>query len=254
MRLNAAAKNKVVTIAEMAKTTPVRINKQGQALGRKGNETRERLMNAARRLLSSQSPVELTAVAIGRVAKTSSPTFYIYFNDIRDLLLSLGEAAGADFVEVHRILEEPWDPDNVEQGHAQRVVDAFNAVWNRHRDVLRFRNLEADRGDRAFAEQRIHQSVRIIDRFAERILAAYPKDDRRPRGHAYAEAAILHAAMESIAATDPVHVEQWQIGAARLASVMATMLARSFSAHPAPTTASNPPAGGRKKASQGTKR
>ena len=95
----------------------------------KGSDTRERLMNAAKCLLTSQSPVELTAVSIACVAKTSSATFYIYFTDIRELILALSEAASAELVEVHRILEEPWDPENVALAHAQRVVDAFNGVW-----------------------------------------------------------------------------------------------------------------------------
>lgn len=220
----------------------IRINKHGQALGRKGNETRQRLMDAARRLLRQYSPVELTAVSIAKEAKTSSATFYIYFDDVHDIIFALSEAAGADMVEVHRILEEPWDPTTVEISHAQRVVDAFNDVWNRHRDILRFRNLEADRGNRAFADLRINSAIRIIDRFAERILSAYPRDNRPSRGDAYAEATVLFAAMEGMAETDPRHVEEWQIGAARLSRATAWLIARSFGARPvldfADTTAS----------------
>jgi len=227
-------------IGRPASARPVRINKQGQELGRKGKETRERLMNAARKLLATHSPVDLTAVSIARIARTSSATFYIYFNDIHDLILALSEAAAIEFSEVHRILEEPWDPGHIELAHAQRVVDAFNQVWDRHRDVLRFRNLEADRGDRAFAEQRIHSGIRIIERFVERIQAAYPVENRPPRGQAYAEAAVLHAALEGIAETDPIHVEQWQIGAKRLATAMATLLARSFGSRIASPPSSQP--------------
>ena len=43
-------------------------NKNGQLLGRKGMETRKRLMDAARRLLAMRSPFELTALLITREA------------------------------------------------------------------------------------------------------------------------------------------------------------------------------------------
>jgi AcrR family transcriptional regulator len=212
----------------------VRINKHGQELGRKGSETRQRLMDGARRLLRSHSPVELTAVSIAKEAKTSSATFYIYFDDVHDIIYALSDAAGVDMGEVHRILEEPWDPTAVDVSHAQRVVDAFNNVWNRHRDILRFRNLEADRGDRAFADLRISSAIRIIDRFAERIMSAAPKDARPSRGQAYAEATVLFAAMEGIAETDPLIVEDWQIGTARLSAATAWLIARSFGARYVP--------------------
>ena len=45
-------------------------NKQGQSLGRKGLATRQRLMDATEQLLKTLSPVELTAVAIAKEAKT----------------------------------------------------------------------------------------------------------------------------------------------------------------------------------------
>jgi AcrR family transcriptional regulator len=232
MWMKTARKKRSVPADAATSIKTIKINKHGQALGRKGNQTRQRLMDATRRLLKHFSPVELTAVSIAKEAKTSSATFYIYFDDVHDIIYALSEAAGADLVEVHRILEEPWDPTTVEISHAQRVVDAFNDVWNRHRDILRFRNLEADRGSRAFADLRINSAIRIIDRFAERILSAYPKDNRPSRGDAFAEATVLFAAMEGMAETDPRHVEEWQIGAARLSRATAWLIARSFGARP----------------------
>jgi AcrR family transcriptional regulator len=207
------------------------VNKHGQSLGRKGSETRQRLMDAARSLLSDQSPLSLTAVSIAKEAETSSATFYIYFDDVREILYALSEAASADLSEVHRILEEDWDINAPDMDHAQRVVDTFNDVWNRHRNILSFRNLEADRGDEDFLDQRIRSSVRIIDRFAERILLAYTQERRPPRIEAYAEAATLFGAIESQAAIDPAVMERWPIGAQRFARAAAKLLARSFAGH-----------------------
>ena len=70
----------------------------------------------------------------------------------------------------------------------------------------------------------------IIDRFAERILAAFPVEEGLSRGDAYAEATALLCAMEAIAETDPVHVEEGRIGARRLAEATARLIARSVGA------------------------
>ena len=64
----------------------VTLNKQGQVLGRKGQETRRNLMAATRRLLCTSSPVDITAVAIAKVAGTSSASFYMYFDDVQDFV------------------------------------------------------------------------------------------------------------------------------------------------------------------------
>jgi AcrR family transcriptional regulator len=242
--MNAATRTGAAeTGAETASTEAVRTNKHGQALGRKGHQTRQRLMDATRRLLEDHSPVELTAVSIAKEAKTSSATFYIYFDDVRDIFLAISQTASEDLAEVVRILEESRNSTDTDLAHAQRVVDAFNDVWNRHRDILRFRNLEADRGDRAFLELRVGSAVRIIDCFVERIMGAYRKGKGPPRGEAYAEAAVLFAAMEGIAGTDPALGEEWKVGAAGLSAAMARLLARSFGARLSLAAMSNGGAG-----------
>jgi AcrR family transcriptional regulator len=209
---------------------PVEINKHGQALGKKGNRTRQRLMEATRELLATHSPVELTAVSVAKEAQTSSATFYIYFKDVRDVIYHLSLAADEEMGEVRRILEEPWNTEQVEFDHALRVVKAFFAIWDRHRDILRFRNLEADRGDRDFYELRFNSALPIITRLAERILSAYTPSMGLSRGDAFADATTVFCAMEGLASTDPVHAREAHMSLERLARAMARLIARSISA------------------------
>jgi AcrR family transcriptional regulator len=209
---------------------PVEINKHGQALGRKGNKTRQRLMDATRDLLAMHSPVQLTAVSVAKEARTSSATFYIYFKDVRDVIYHLSLAADDELGEVRRILEEPWNPKQVEFDHALRVVKAFFAIWDRHRDILRFRNLEADRGDKDFYELRYNSARPIITRLAERILATYTPGSGLGRGDAFSDATTVWCAMEGLAATDPVHAREAHMSLERLARAMARLIARSVSA------------------------
>jgi AcrR family transcriptional regulator len=204
---------------------PVEINKHGQALGKKGNQTRQRLMDATRELLTSHSPVELTAVSVAKAAQTSSATFYIYFDDVRDVIYHLSLLAADEMREVHRILEEPWNPERIEFDHALRAVEAFFSIWDRHRDILRFRNLEADRGDKDFYDLRYNGAHPIVTRIAERILAGYKSGLGLSRGDAIADATVLFVAMEGLAATDPIHARKAHMSIELLARAMARMIA-----------------------------
>ena len=185
----------------------IAINKQGQTLGRKGLESRAKLMDAARRLLETHSPVEVTAVAIAAEAGTSPASFYMYFDDTKDILYALSEVAGQAMAAIHPIFDEPWVEENLEQ-RARDVVQAIANVWAEHRQVLRFRNMEADRGDPRFEALRMSTYIPFIERFAQRILTINPAGENRRRADAYAEATIFHAAMERLCATDPEVMER----------------------------------------------
>lgn len=199
-------------------------NKQGQALGEKGNATRRRLMDAARHLLKSESPMALTAVSIAQEAKTSSATFYMYFDDVKDIMHALSQVAGEEMAEVYAVLDEPWNPSAIEVDHALRLVESFDNVWDRHREVLRYRNLEADRGDPRFEALRVSSYMPVIERLAHHILAAYPPEGKPRKGDAYAEAVVVHAALERIASTDPEVVERG-VGGKRLQDARARIIA-----------------------------
>jgi AcrR family transcriptional regulator len=198
-------------------------NKQGQTLGRKGQESRAKLMQAARTLLMTESPLELTAVAIAAEAGTSPASFYMYFDDTKDLLYALSEVAGQDMAKIHAIFDLPWELENLEQ-RAADVIAALYAVWDEHRPVLRYRNLEATRGDERFSALRLNTFIPFIERFAERILSINPAQGTRRRSDAYSEATILHGAMEHLAATDP-DVMAGGLGARRVNANLARITA-----------------------------
>lgn len=210
-------------------TPAINTNQQGQTLGRKGLQTRQKLMMATRKLLDVYSPVELTAVSIAKEAGTSSASFYMYFEDVRDVLYALAVEAGTAMSAAHEVVQEPWDPDTV-HGHALRLVERFNDVWHAHRQVLRFRNLEADRGDPRFEALRMSTYVPFIDLLARQILATCPPDRPRPSlSQAFALASVLHAAMERLASTDPAVVARY-IGMHKLNEGLAHTIQLVFSA------------------------
>ena len=234
-------------------TTAVDTNQQGQVLGRKGALTRAKLMAATRKLLEAYSPVELTAVAIAKEAGISSASFYMYFEDVRDVLFALATEAGAAMASVHDVVRQPWSADTL-HGHALELVERFNETWHAHRQVLRFRNLEADRGDPRFEALRMSTYIPFIDLLARQIVAACPADRPRPTlGQAFALASVLHGAMERMASTDPAVVAR-NVGAHRLNDALAHVIHVVFCAGapgalavPAPAPVKTKPARPRKR-------
>ncbi|MDP2005342.1 MAG: TetR/AcrR family transcriptional regulator [Rubrivivax sp.] len=209
--------------------TPIETNQQGQTLGRKGLQTRQKLMAAARKLLDVYSPVELTAVSIAKEAGTSSASFYMYFEDVRDILYALAGEAAVDMATVHEVVRQLWEPAALHR-HALGLVQQFNGVWERQRQVLRFRNMEADRGDPRFEALRMSTYVPFIDLLARQLIAACPKEQVRPTlSQAFALASVLHAAMERLASTDPAVVARG-VGAHKLNDALAHVIQSVFMA------------------------
>jgi AcrR family transcriptional regulator len=216
----------------------VKKNQQGQALGRKGVQTRQNLMSAAKKLLDVYSPVELTAVAIAKEAGTSSASFYMYFVDVRDILYALATEAGAAMSSLHEVVQQPWNTDTLTlQEHALQLVERFNEIWEAHRQVLRFRNLEADRGDPRFEALRMDTYMPYINLLARQIVAACPPDRPRPTlSQAFALATVLHAAMERMASTDPAVVARG-LGARKINDALAHLVRLVFGAGAPPVIA-----------------
>lgn len=205
--------------------TKISINKQGQALGPKGHATRQRLMKAAERLLSKHSPLDLTAVAIAKEAGTSSATFYMYFDDVKDAFFALGQGASDDVVAAIESVDVNPSKLGFEVA-AKALVTAFNEAWNRHRHILRYRNMEADRGDANFDKLRMSAYMKELEVISEWIQHANPRVKNKPsRGDAYALASVLHAALERLASLDPQTVKKG-IGYSRFIASQARVIAQ----------------------------
>lgn len=175
----------------------MKTNKQGQALGRKGAESRARLLQAARDMIDTVPADKLTASAIAREAGLASQTFYLYFADTDEILLSLAAAAERDNADIVAALDGSWDPADLD-AHAQRFIAAFYRHWDQHRAILNIRNFRAEMGQAEFVRARDDAAMPIVRRLAARIGAAQGDavlDDR----DALARAIIIFSAIERMA-------------------------------------------------------
>ncbi len=185
-------------------------------------------MAAARDMLKSASPIDLTAIAIARAAGVAPPSFYVYFADTRDLLLALSEAAAADLAGLVRHFEGPWPPADLHQWASGFVAD-FVGTWSAQGEVLAARNLEADRGDPAFDDSRVAASLPVLEALGERILAGRPPGSRRVE--AFAEAVIHYAVMERLASVEG-HTRPIRLQPHHYKAAMARILVAALGSNP----------------------
>lgn len=170
----------------------------GQQLGRKGRETRQRLMDAAFRLLAEVSPLELTAMAIAAEAGSAPATFYVYFRDVQDMLFAMSEVATLDMIDAFAAMDVFYD-----NSRAAEDSEAFLAMladqWERHGAILYYRMMEADRGDPRFARLRGRWAEAVLGRFTNLLKQAAHLQPPLDSADAYAEGIVLFASIERLA-------------------------------------------------------
>lgn len=174
------------------------VNKHGQAIGRKGLESRQRLLDAARQLIADEPAHKLTASAVARAAQLASQTFYLYFADIDEILLTLSREASEDMSQVHEALSAPWTSQSP-ASHARRFIEAFSAYWDRHRAVLSVRNYLADSGHEAFTRLREEAALPLIELLADRIMAGHADGTVVDRRAAFSRSLVIYSAIERMA-------------------------------------------------------
>jgi AcrR family transcriptional regulator len=145
-------------------------NLYGQAMGRKGTETRERLIRATVELLEKRSIRDMSVSDIATLAGTSSSSFYIYFTDVTSAALAAAESVEQITPEIEAILGKPWSPAAA-QANAVAFLEAYVNFSSKHHAILRVRNLAADEGDKRFEEVRHSAVSRIHELLEARIVA-----------------------------------------------------------------------------------
>ena len=175
-------------------------NLLGQKMGRKGRETRQKVMDAALELLKTSSYKDLSVSEIASQADLSNATFYVYFKDVEEVLYACVLAAALDLGELHEILDSEWNAENVRE-KVRRYVEVYNELWEKYRVELRVRNLEADQGNLRFLNLRIETTRDMLQKLGKKISKMNP-DLENPHQIAVA----IHAAMGGLAAQHDIGI------------------------------------------------
>ena len=138
-------------------------NLNGQRLGRKGRDTRERIIAVTSEILSDPADDRLITLSeVARRADLRMGTLYLYFSDLSELMLAVLEPVMAkaeqDYVQLVR---EYW-PDAELGPRALAFVAAYHGFWQQHSRVLHLRNAMSDRGDERMMQHRVRSAIPVM--------------------------------------------------------------------------------------------
>jgi AcrR family transcriptional regulator len=149
-------------IKRRASTPEVSHNLNGQRLGRKGRDTRDRIIAVAREIIDESDESQITISEVARRANLRMASLYLYFADLTELVLALLEPVMAEAEKSYlELLRTPW-PDEELESRCLQFAHNFYEFWNRNSGVLHLRNTMADRKDRRMTEQRINAARPVI--------------------------------------------------------------------------------------------
>lgn len=145
-----------------ARAALVSHNLNGQKLGRKGRDTRERILVAAADLIANEPETQISLSAVARKASLGMTSLYNYFSDLTELLLAVLEPIMATAKDGHMAeLGDYWSDEQLGE-RCTRYVDALYTFWAQHARLLHLRNNMADAHDRRMMMHRVESSQPVI--------------------------------------------------------------------------------------------
>jgi AcrR family transcriptional regulator len=196
----------------------------GRVPGRRGQLTRQKLLDCTAEMLRTRSYRDLKVVDIAREAGTSPATFYQYFPDVESAIVVLADEMVATGVEqfADLVTANSWKGKAGYQG-AEDLAGAMLAFWDQHQAVLRVVDLANDEGDRRFANIR----NRLLNDLNNALAAAAKEHQKAGKGQPDiapdAIAGVLVAMLAHVSA-HRLGFEFWGVRSDDLQSTMARIV------------------------------
>ncbi|PAZ13448.1 TetR family transcriptional regulator [Streptomyces sp. SA15] len=127
----------------------------GRVAGRRGQATRQKLLDCLSEMLSSSPYRDVKVIDVARKAGTSPATFYQYFPDVEGAVLEIAEQMAAEGAGLTELLEGRSWVGKAGWQTAQQLVDGFLEFWRKHDAILRVVDLGAAEGDKRFYKIRM---------------------------------------------------------------------------------------------------
>lgn len=127
----------------------------GRVAGRRGQATRQKLLDCLSEMLSSSPYRDVKVIDVARKAGTSPATFYQYFPDVEGAVLEIAEEMAAEGAALTRLLEGRSWVGKAGWQTAQELVDGFLEFWRKNDAILRVVDLGAAEGDKRFYKIRM---------------------------------------------------------------------------------------------------
>lgn len=127
----------------------------GRVAGRRGQATRQKLLDCLSEMLSSSPYRDVKVIDVARRAGTSPATFYQYFPDVEGAVLELADHMAAESAGLTDLLAGRSWAGKSGWATAQELVDGFLEFWRKNDAILRVVDLGAAEGDKRFYKIRM---------------------------------------------------------------------------------------------------
>ncbi len=127
----------------------------GRVAGRRGQATRQKLLDCLSEMLSSSPYRDVKVIDVARKAGTSPATFYQYFPDVEGAVLEIADQMAAEGAVLTELLEGRSWAGKAGWQTAQELVDGFMEFWRKNDAILRVVDLGAAEGDKRFYKLRM---------------------------------------------------------------------------------------------------
>ncbi len=177
-----------------AQLSGVEKNLHGQRLGRKGQETRARIIAVTREIIEEGTDEQLSLSAVARRAELRMSSLYNYFTDLSDLFLAVAEPVIAASEDAYvGFIRKRW-PDDALAEHCLTFIEAFHEFWRANAQLLHMRNAIADQHEPRIMTHRIDMARAVIRLLGQQMDA--PAD--RFTGVEYDLASVLYTGLERV--------------------------------------------------------
>jgi AcrR family transcriptional regulator len=144
-------------------------NLNGQRLGRKGRDTRDRIIAVAEEIISESPEPMITMSEVARRAELRMASLYVYFADVTALILALLEPVLATAEKEYvNILRDYWADEELGE-KAHEFVEAYHRFWMKHSRLLHLRNHFSERNGMRLMEQRVRSAQPMLILLAKQI-------------------------------------------------------------------------------------
>ncbi|MEU3184483.1 TetR family transcriptional regulator [Streptomyces sp. NPDC006923] len=127
----------------------------GRVAGRRGQATRQKLLDCLGEMLSSSPYRDVKVIDVARKAGTSPATFYQYFPDVEGAVLELADEMAREGTELTGLVSGRSWVGKAAWGTSEELVEGFLDFWRRHDAILRVVDLGAAEGDKRFNKIRL---------------------------------------------------------------------------------------------------
>ncbi|MFE4536538.1 TetR family transcriptional regulator [Streptomyces scopuliridis] len=127
----------------------------GRVAGRRGQATRQKLLDCLGEMLSSSPYRDVKVIDVARKAGTSPATFYQYFPDVEGAVLEIAEEMAKEGAGLTALVSGRSWAGKAGWQTSEELVDGFLDFWRRHDAILRVVDLGAAEGDKRFNKIRL---------------------------------------------------------------------------------------------------